>query len=172
MEPEVILVDTDDRETGRAGKLAAHRAGLLHRAFSVFLVHGGRMLIQRRAAGKYHSAGLWANACCSHPRPGEGVEEAALQRLRQELGIRVPAVEELFTFVYRCPFDNGLTEYELDHVLLADWDGPVTPDPEEVGEVAWVSFADLKAALLRRPEEFAVWFLTAAPEVLRRVEGG
>ncbi len=115
-----------------------HRKGLLHRAFSVFLFDGDRLLIQRRAAGKYHSAGLWANTCCSHPRVGETLQEAAAKRLLLECGIEKVTLREAGRFVYRAVFSNGLTEYESDHVLVGEY-----------------------AGMLAAPERYAVWFFTA-----------
>ena len=112
----LILVDPDDREIGFGEKTDVHRRGLLHRAFSVFLFDGDRVLIQQRAAGKYHSAGLWANTCCSHPRAGQGLTEAVVQRLEEECGIRGAKIREAGCFLYRASFPNGLTEYEYDHV--------------------------------------------------------
>jgi len=163
MDPEknLILVDLDDRETGRGEKLDVHRRGLLHRAFSAFLFDGDRLLIQRRAAGKYHSAGLWANTCCSHPRVGETLEEAVTGRLRLECGIDRVRVAEAGRFVYRAVFPNGLTEYESDHVFVGEYAGPFTADPEEASEMLYVSLPELKQDLLVSPEKYAVWFFTA-----------
>ncbi|MFT4022708.1 MAG: isopentenyl-diphosphate Delta-isomerase [Flavihumibacter sp.] len=111
---QVVLVDNDDREVGTMEKMEAHRQAKLHRAFSVFIFDSrGRMLLQQRAFGKYHSGGLWTNACCSHPFPGEAVEDAARRRLKEELGFTVP-LTHLFSFIYKAPFDNGLTEHEYD----------------------------------------------------------
>lgn len=119
-EDQLILVDLDDVPIGSAGKAEVHRRGLLHRAFSVFLTDGERMLLQRRSRGKYHSGGLWANACCSHPRAGESLEQAVPRRLKEELGISCP-VEELFSFHYFSQYGPQLFEYELDHVFLGRW---------------------------------------------------
>ena len=167
---ELILVDSFDRPIGGGLKLPVHREGRLHRAFSVFIVDDGKMLVQRRNPAKYHSGNLWANACCSHPRAGEETREAAMRRLREETGI-VCELEELYSFVYRTVFDDGISEYEYDHVFLGTYRGPVDPDPEEIAELAWVLFDDLAASLVHEPDRFASWFLIAAPEVLRRVAG-
>ena len=123
---KLILVDILDRPVGTLDKLAVHQKGLLHRAFSVFLldVPRRRMLLQKRAPGKYHSSGLWANTCCSHPRPEEDTLEAARRRLYEETGLR-SELTELFTFIYRAEFDNGLSEYELDHVLVGNYDSEI-----------------------------------------------
>ena len=164
---EMILVDEADRETGRGGKLAVHRAGLLHRAFSVFLWREGQLLLQRRAAGKYHSALLWANTCCSHPRPGEEVLDAARRRLREECGIDCPCLREAFCFTYRAELKNGLTEHEFDHVLLGyHKGGRFSPDPAEIAELRWWDTDEVRRALKERPDEFAAWFRLAAPRVI------
>lgn len=167
MEDELILVDGLDRQVGSASKARAHAEGLLHRAFSVVLVRAdGRLLLSRRAEGKYHSGGLWANSCCSHPRVGEAVPDAAERRVREELGCGVApgTLREIGAYVYRAVFANGLVEYEYDHVLLAridavagDEDAALAPDPAEVGETRWISPAGLAAELAARPEAFAAW---------------
>src|SRR4030095_7998604 len=120
---EVILVDQEDRPSGTAEKMEAHRKGLLHRAFSVFIFNSkGEMLLQQRALSKYHSGGLWTNACCSHPAPGEKTKDGAIRRLNEELGFETP-VEKVFDFVYKAEFDNGLTEHEFDHVFAGEYEG-------------------------------------------------
>ena len=158
---ELILVDLDDRETGYGEKMDVHRRGLLHRAFSVFLFDGDRVLIQRRAEGKYHSAGLWANTCCSHPRAGETVPEAAKRRLREECGVEDVNLREAGSFVYRAAFPNGLTEYEFDHVLVGEYSGSFSADPEESSELRFVPLSELKQNMLVSPERYAAWFITA-----------
>lgn len=175
--PELlILVDENDRETGTMEKLQAHREARLHRAFSVFLTDGDRMLLQKRADGKYHSGGLWANACCSHPRAGQSLAEACRQRLMLELGIpedRLPELQELFSFTYCSPYENGLTEHEFDHVFLGTYpeDGPLSPDPEELSALRWVPLQDLSRELQTQPELFATWFRLCAPRVLEILNG-
>ncbi len=155
---QVILVDIDDREIGRAGKLEAHRLGYLHRAVSICVVDDqGRMLLQRRAASKYHSAGLWANACCSHPRPGEAADEAALRRLPEELGFSCALVPFAHTH-YRADVGSGLIEDEYVHLFLGRYQGEVKPEPAEVDEVAWVSHQDLKADIAANPQNYCYWF--------------
>ena len=166
-EPKVILVDLEDRQIGTCGKGEAHRTPRLHRAFSVFLVCGKEMLIQKRASGKYHSGGLWANACCSHPRQGEETKEAAERRLQEELGFSCP-VSELFSFVYCAGFENNVFEYEYDHVFLGQLEEKpvVQPDPGEIESIRWVELDRLEEELLEDPMRFSVWFRTAAPGVL------
>lgn len=156
----VVLVDADDRETGRAEKLWAHReGGVRHRAFSVMLRNGrGEWLLQRRAEGKYHFPGLWTNACCSHPRPGEGTEEAAHRRLKEELGVDCP-LEEAFAFEYRAESEaTGLTEHEVDHVFVGEWDGETAADPDEVGSTRWMAASAIDGELSATPERFTPWF--------------
>lgn len=166
MNEKILLVDAYDNVTGSCDKLEAHRRGLLHRAFSVFLIRGNSMLIQRRAEGKYHSAGLWANSCCSHQHENETLDEAVHRRVFQELGMKCD-VEELFSFVYHCRFENGLSEYEYDHVFAGTFTGELSPDSEEISELMWVDFDELARRLVDSPEEFAEWFLIAAPTVMK-----
>jgi isopentenyl-diphosphate delta-isomerase len=158
----VILVNTADQPVGRMEKFEAHQRGLLHRAFSVFLFNEqGETLLQQRAAGKYHSPLLWTNSCCSHQREGESNLEAATRRLYEELGINSNEITELrdaFHFIYRAEFDNGLTEHELDHVLLGRFDGAVALNTEEVEAVRWISMADLALEMAAHPEQFTAWF--------------
>ncbi len=164
---KLIWVDLFDNEIGSGDKLETHRKNQLHRAFSVFIVHNGQMLIQRRALGKYHSGGLWANACCSHPRLGETLEAAVQKRLEEELGIPKDSChpEELFAFNYFSQYD-GLSEYEIDHVFLVDYAGEFHVDPDEIMETRWISYKDLKQELEENPQSFSTWFLIAAPRVL------
>ena len=158
----VILVNSADEPIGRMEKFEAHQRGLLHRAFSVFLFNErGETLLQQRAAGKYHSPLLWTNSCCSHQREGESNLEAATRRLNEELGIEPSQISDLkdsFHFIYRAEFDNGLTEHELDHVILGRFDGAVVLNTEEVEAVRWISMADLAREMDAHPEQFTAWF--------------
>ena len=167
--PDVILVDQADRPMGRMEKQEAHRKGLLHRAFSVFLLDGSKLLIQRRALDKYHCGGLWSNTCCSHPAPGEPVLSAAERRLDEELGIKNARLRELDTFLYRAAFPNGLTEHELDHVLLGEYSGPVRPDPREIAQVRWIDLEELQRDLQAFPQRYTPWFPPALTLVLRHL---
>lgn len=167
--PDVILVDQADRPVGRMEKQEAHRKGLLHRAFSVFLLDGSKLLIQRRALDKYHCGGLWSNTCCSHPAPGEPVLLAAERRLDEELGIKNARLRELDTFLYRAAFPNGLTEHELDHVLLGEYSGPVRPDPREIAQVRWIDLEELQRDLQAFPQRYTPWFPPALTLVLRHL---
>ena len=165
-EEYVILVDEEDRELGTMEKLEAHRRGVLHRAFSVFIFNQqGEMLVQQRADGKYHSPGLWTNACCSHPAPGEELEAAAHRRLNEELGFDT-GLEKVFDFVYRSEFDNGLTEYEFDHVFVGEYGGPVLYNTTEVQATEYLPVDKLKELQFRDPSRFTTWFRTALPKVL------
>lgn len=168
-EEQIILVDENDNQIGLMEKMEAHKKGLLHRAFSVFIINGrGEMMIQKRAASKYHCGGLWTNTCCSHPRNGEEVGAAASRRLREEMGFECP-LSELFVFQYRAPFDNGLTENEIDHVFVGKYDGPVSLNPEEADDWKWISVDELKSDIQKNPNNYTVWFKIALEEAEKRV---
>lgn len=155
----VILVDENDNQTGTAGKMEAHlNGGRLHRAFSVIITDSrGRIMLQKRAATKYHSQGLWTNTCCSHPEPGESTEDAAHRRLKEEMGFDASLKEE-FSFIYRATLDTGLTEHEYDHVFTGTFDGIPVCDPNEVEDWRFVEPEDLRRDMERRPEMFSEWF--------------
>jgi isopentenyl-diphosphate Delta-isomerase len=154
----VVLVDADDVPQGVAPKIEVHRRGLKHRAISVLVRNrSGGMLVHRRNPAKYHSGGLWTNACCSHPRPGESAEEAARRRLGEEMGISAP-LAPLFTAHYRAAVSNGYIEDEVVHVFGCTYEGPVAPDPAEVSEWKWMPFAELVQDLAGRPEHYTIWF--------------
>ena len=167
---KLIWVDLFDNEIGSGDKLDTHVRNQLHRAFSVFIVHDGKMLIQKRALGKYHSGGLWANACCSHPRWGETLADAVQKRLEEELGIPQGSCfpEELFSFNYFSQYE-GLSEYEIDHVFLVDYDGPINVDPDEIMDTRWVDLTELQKEMESAPQKFSTWFLIATPRVLEQV---
>jgi isopentenyl-diphosphate delta-isomerase len=155
---KVILVDAEDNEVGTAGKLDAHRCALLHRAISVLIRDSrGRLLLQKRQAGKYHSGGLWTNCCCSHPRPGEAPIDAAHRRLTEEMGFDC-RLEPLGLTSYRAAVGNGLTEHEVVHLFAGTYDGPVAPDPREADGFAWVEADELAADLAARPARYTAWF--------------
>ncbi len=167
----LILVDGLDRPVGTATKEDAHRQGLLHRAFSVVLTreHEGttEVLLSQRAAGKYHSGGLWANSCCSHPREDESVVDAAYRRVREELGCEACGLREVAAFAYRAPFDNGLVEHEYDHVLVGTCVGELAPDPSEVSGVRWASVDEVARELANAPGVWCAWAPMALSLALR-----
>ena len=162
---DIILVDEWDQEVGTMEKLEAHQKALLHRAFSVFIFNAkGEMLLQQRAMGKYHSAGLWTNACCSHPAPGEDTIAAAKRRLSEELGFSTE-LEKIFHFTYKHAFDNGLTEYEFDHVFVGIYDGVINPHKEEVADYCFMSMEEIGSSLQTTPAKFTPWFHIAWPMI-------
>lgn len=162
---QVVLVNEQDKELGFMEKMEAHEKALLHRAFSVFIFNEkGEMLLQQRALGKYHSGGLWTNSCCSHPKPGELVGEAAVRRLKEEMGFETK-LNKVFDFVYKAPFLNGLTEHEFDHVFVGQYEGPVMPDRAEVESYAYQSMERITERLQEDPASFTAWFQIAFPKV-------
>lgn len=157
MVEDLILVDERNRAVGRADKWTVHKEGLLHRAFSIFLVDDrGRLLLQRRSRAKYHSAGLWANSCCGHPRPGEATLQAARRRLREELGARAP-LRFGFRARYCTPLPNGLTENEIVYVYFGIPPKALALNPDEVSAVEWTSLTELRSDIQRRPLRYAYW---------------
>lgn len=159
MNESLILVNQDDLEIGSAEKMAAHQQGLLHRAFSIILFNKfGEILLQQRAAKKYHCPLLWANSCCGHPRPNEETPAAACRRLKEELGIGVN-LTKIAEIHYRLAMQNGLIEHEYTHVFVGVYDGELFCDPEEVAQIAWVSFEELEQRVAKNQEMFAPWFV-------------
>lgn len=162
----LILVDENDQPAGTMEKLEAHQKAMLHRAFSVLISNSrNELLIHQRAAGKYHSAGLWTNTCCSHPMPGEDTESAAHRRLQEEMGFDC-GLKHQFHFIYKTELDNQLTEHELDHVFTGVFDGIPHPDPQEVSAYRWISREDLEAEMTAAPEKFTYWF----KEIMKIIE--
>lgn len=161
---EIIKVDFEDNEIGFITKEEAHRTCTLHRAFSIFIMNGNKMLIQKRNPNKYHSGGLWTNACCSHPRRGEKLEEAIHRRLVEEMGFACP-LSERFSFVYMRQFAPDLYEYEYDHVFVGEYAGEVVLNEEEANEYMWIDIDELKKWLLEKPEEFTTWFIIAVSKI-------
>lgn len=169
MEELVILVDEEDTEIGISEKIEAHKNPKLHRAFSIFIFDSkGKMLIHQRAHGKYHCPDLWTNACCSHPKPNESTDDAAHRRLVEEMGFDTK-LDELFHFIYKAPFDNGLTEWELDHVFLGTFEGEIVPNPEEVGDFKYIDLDELEEDIKNNPDNYTPWFKIAVVKVLDEV---
>lgn len=164
-EQQLILVNERDEPQGTMGKLEVHQKGLLHRAFSIFIFDDfGRMLLQQRAAKKYHGAYLWTNACCSHPHPDEAVEEAAARRLHEELGFAT-RLQKIFVFTYKTGVENNLTEHEYDHVFAGEYYGDIKLNGDEVAACKYQSMAEIKLALQRHPSHFTTWFRLAFPTI-------
>lgn len=168
-EEKVILVDKDDHPIGLMAKMEAHEKGLLHRAFSVFVYnHKGQLLLQQRAKSKYHSPGLWTNTCCSHQRNEESNISAGKRRLQEEMGF-VCELEELFSFVYKAGFDNGLIEHELDHVMVGHYDSDPEINPEEVESFKWMGLEDVKRDIENNPDLYTAWFKIIFKEYYQRI---
>ncbi|MGV0938443.1 isopentenyl-diphosphate Delta-isomerase [Empedobacter falsenii] len=158
MEEFVVLVDQDDQKLGLMEKQQAHIAGLLHRAFSVFVFNSkGELMIQQRAASKYHSPTLWTNTCCSHPRDNETYEQAAHRRLEEEMGFDCE-LEYKFNFIYKAHLENDLIEHELDHVFIGTFDNEPKLNPDEVMAYRWVELDDLKKDMEKNPQNYTAWF--------------
>ena len=158
MEEKVILVNEKDDQLGLMGKMEAHQKAVLHRAFSVFIFNKkGELLLQQRALDKYHSPGLWTNTCCSHQRDGESNIEAGKRRLEEEMGFSCD-LEEMFWFVYKASFDNGLTEHELDHVMIGYFDEDPKINTDEAASFKWMLLEDVKKDIEMHPELYTEWF--------------
>ena len=154
----VILVDENDQQVGLMPKIEAHEKALLHRAFSVFVFNSKKeLMIQQRALHKYHSPGLWTNTCCSHQREGESNIDAGRRRLMEEMGFTVD-LEESISFIYKAPFDNGLTEHEFDHILLGNFEGEPNLNPDEVAAWKWMSLEAIKQDMAAHPNIYTEWF--------------
>ncbi len=171
-EERVVLVGPDGRDlrdthgaVSTAGKQEAHQRALRHRAVSVFVFDGEQMLMQRRANGKYHSRGLWTNACCTHPRLGESPVDAATRRLYEEMGVACE-LRELFQFEYCEPVGDGLVENEFDHVFVGQWSGTPVPDASEVSSWRWVDARELEREIEQDPARFTCWLRRSLPRVL------
>ncbi len=171
-EEQVILVDTQDNQIGLMPKMEAHEKAQLHRAFSVFVFNdAGALMLQQRAAEKYHSPLLWTNTCCSHQRDGETSLAAGKRRLQEEMGFTC-ALEEVFWFVYKAPFDNGLTEHELDHVLVGTYNGAPDLNTEEVAGYKWMPLAEIQQDLEENPAQYTAWFTIIFKEYYQRLIQG
>lgn len=170
IEDEVVLVDEQDHEIGFMPKMEAHQKGVLHRAFSVFVFNNkGELLIQQRALTKYHSAGLWSNTCCSHPLPNEATDHAATRRLQEEMGLQIP-LKPIFSFIYRAPLENGLTEYEFDHVYLGKSDHEPIINTHEVENFRYIKPKDLLKEIDKNPNNYTEWLKICLSNVLEKLE--
>ena len=157
-EEQVILVNENDEKIGLMAKQEAHIKGVLHRAFSVFIFNDkNELMLQQRALHKYHTPGLWANTCCSHQRDGETSMEAGKRRLMEEMGFSVD-LKETTTFIYKAPFDNGLTEHELDHILVGSYEGEPEINPEEVASWKWMDLEMVREDIKNNPDIYTPWF--------------
>ncbi|MEX0359727.1 MAG: isopentenyl-diphosphate Delta-isomerase [Allomuricauda sp.] len=157
-EEKVILVNTNDEPIGLMPKMEAHEKAVLHRAFSVFIMNNkGETMLQQRAKDKYHSPLLWTNTCCSHQRDGETNIQAGKRRLMEEMGFSTE-LRELFSFIYKAPFDNGLTEHELDHVMMGHYNDSPQINPEEVEGWKWMQPSDIKQDIAQNPDKYTAWF--------------
>ncbi len=166
---EVILVNHNDEVVGVMEKMEAHEKAMLHRAFSVFIFDGqGKMLLHQRAIEKYHSGGLWTNACCSHPSPGEETEKAAHERLKFEMGFDTE-LTPAFSFIYKTGFDNGLTEHEFDHVLIGKHNGSVHPNTAEVLSFNFFHIHEIQQQISADPQKFTSWFKIAFPKLVEYI---
>lgn len=162
----MILVDNNDVQTGTMEKMEAHKRGLLHRAFSIFIFSSnGEFLLQQRAPRKYHNGDLWTNTCCSHPLPGEKVLDAAYRRLSEEMGFRTE-LSSAFNFLYKATFDNGLTEYEFDHVFTGVYDGEIKVDTTEVSDYCYKNLKDITYSMQTHPQKYTEWFKIALPQII------
>ncbi|MEC7262152.1 MAG: isopentenyl-diphosphate Delta-isomerase [Bacteroidota bacterium] len=158
VEEHVILVNKSDEPIGLMPKMEAHEKALLHRAFSVFVMNDkGETMLQQRAKNKYHSPLLWTNTCCSHQRDGESNIDAGKRRLMEEMGFSTE-LKELFSFIYKAPFDNGLTEHEFDHVMIGAFLGEPNINPDEVADWKWMLPEDIKKDIEENPEQYTAWF--------------
>ncbi|MCK8522639.1 isopentenyl-diphosphate Delta-isomerase [Aquimarina sp. D1M17] len=157
-EEKVILVNENDEQIGLMPKLEAHQKALLHRAFSVFVLNSkNELMLQQRAHHKYHSPGLWTNTCCSHQRDGETNIEAGTRRLQEEMGFITP-LKNSVSFIYKAPFDNGLTEHEYDHVLIGNYESEPVINPDEVADWKWMGVEDVRDDIAKHPEMYTEWF--------------
>lgn len=165
---EVTLCDMFENEIGVCSKEEAHREGKLHRAFSVFLINGNKVMIQKRAKTKYHTPSLWTNSCCSHTRKGENVVESAEKRCYEELGINVK-LKKIFDFVYYYKFREDLIEYEYDNVLIGNYNGEFNLDKEEAEDYKWVEINDLLNMVVNEPSKFTPWFIICLPKIAKYI---
>lgn len=167
---QVILVNEKDEQIGLMEKIEAHEKALLHRAFSVFVFNNkNELMIQQRAHSKYHSPGLWTNTCCSHQREGESNINAGKRRLMEEMGFSTD-LKDTISFIYKAPFDNGLTEHEFDHILVGYFEDEPKPNPDEVADWKWMTLEDLKTDMSKNPDIYTEWFKIIFDKYLTSIE--
>jgi len=164
---KLVLVNKKDEEIGTEEKIKVHKEGKLHRCFSIFIFNSkGELLIQQRAKSKYHSALLWSNTCCSHPRPNEKLIEAVKRRLKEEMGIECD-LKEILSFIYKAKVGN-LIEHEFDHVFLGKFDGNPISNPKEVEDWRWISLKELKKDIKKNPPKYTPWFKIGLRKILKQ----
>ena len=168
MNNKVVVVDIFGNKKGEMEKLEAHKKGVLHEAYSVFILKDNQMLIQKRAKNKYHSGGLWSNACCSHPQLEENIFENIKRKTFDELSIEIENLNFEFSFIYRNKFDNNLIEYEYDNVFTAQTNSLIKFNPDEVEKVKWVNLENLAQDLEKNPQKYSYWFLIACPKIIKK----
>lgn len=170
MEEQVILVDTNDQAIGLMPKMEAHEKGVLHRAFSVFILNDkNQLMLQQRALHKYHSPGLWTNTCCSHQRDGEDNISAGKRRLLEEMGFETE-LSEVTSFIYKAPFDNGLTEHELDHIMIGHHNDAPDVNPEEVANWKWMALEAVRDDIMHHPEHYTAWFIIIFEQFYEKIK--
>jgi isopentenyl-diphosphate delta-isomerase len=170
MEEQVILVDTNDQAIGLMPKMEAHEKGVLHRAFSVFILNDkNQLMLQQRALHKYHSPGLWTNTCCSHQRDGEDNISAGKRRLLEEMGFETE-LSEVTSFIYKAPFDNGLTEHELDHIMIGHHNDAPDVNPEEVANWKWMALEAVRDDIMHHPEHYTAWFIIIFEQFFEKIK--
>ncbi|MGD9568769.1 MAG: isopentenyl-diphosphate Delta-isomerase [Sedimentibacter sp.] len=167
---KIIEVDFLDREIKEITKEDAHSHGILHRAFSVVLFNKNSILLQQRALDKYHCGGLWTNTCCSHPRWNEELTDAVHRRLEEEMGIHNVQLEEIYSFTYYYKFENGLTEFEYDHVFIGEYIGDTQINKEEVAAEKWINIDELMEWMKEKPYEFTPWFIIFLPKIKKYLD--
>jgi len=170
MEEKVILVDKQDNPIGLMPKMEAHEKGVLHRAFSVFILNNaGDLMLQQRALHKYHSPGLWTNTCCSHQRDGESNIAAGQRRLYEEMGFVTP-LREVTSFIYKASFDNGLTEHELDHIMIGQYNDEPIINPDEVADWKWMPIDAVRDDINQHPQNYTVWFIIIFEQFYEKIK--
>lgn len=170
MEEKVILVDKQDNPIGLMPKMEAHEKGVLHRAFSVFILNNaGDLMLQQRALHKYHSPGLWTNTCCSHQRDGESNIAAGQRRLYEEMGFVTP-LREVTSFIYKAPFDNGLTEHELDHIMIGQYNDEPIINTDEVADWKWMPIDAVRDDINQHPQNYTVWFIIIFEQFYEKIK--